>query len=190
MTLLVIQPDDNPGTTTLETSDPAIISAELNKRGVKFEQWNAGANIEVDADSDAVLAAYASDVQRLGEQGYDTVDVLRLNPDPADPEWTQKALGARGKFLSEHTHDDDEVRFFVEGKGCFYLRIDGEILMTVCEKNDLIWVPAGTNHWFDMGTEPDFVVIRFFRIPEGWVGNFTGDSISESFPTLDELVAV
>ncbi len=120
MTLLVIQPDDNPGAATLKTSDPAVISAELSKRGVKFEQWHAGATIEPDADSNAVLIAYVNDVQRLGEQGYDTVDVLRLNPDPDDPEWNQKALGARGKFLLEHTHDDDEVRYFVEGKGCFY----------------------------------------------------------------------
>lgn len=189
MTLLVIQPDDNPGTTTLETSDAEVISDELNRRGVKFEQWHAGAKIEPNADSDAVLAAYASDVGRLGKQGYNTVDVLRLSPNPADPEWRQQASAARDKFLSEHTHDDDEVRFFVEGKGCFYLRVDGEILMTVCEKNDLIWVPSGIAHWFDMGAEPDFVVIRFFKIPEGWVGHFTGNSISESFPTLDELVA-
>jgi 1,2-dihydroxy-3-keto-5-methylthiopentene dioxygenase len=50
-------------------------------------------------------------------------------------------------------------------------------------------VPAGTRHWFDMGTTPDFVAIRFFEREDGWIGDFTGDAIGQRFPSLDQLVA-
>ncbi len=56
----------------------------------------------------------------------------------------------------------------------------------LCEKNDLISVPAGTKHWFDMGEEPHFVAIRLFNNPEGWVAKFTGDAIAKSSPGLED----
>ena len=188
MTTLVIHPDTDPGTTTLRTDDADEIVSQLGRRGVRYERWTASTELPPDADQDAVLAAYAADVDRLRAEGYGTVDVARLVPDHGDPEWPTRAAGAREKFLAEHTHDDDEVRFFVEGKGAFYLRIDGEVLIVVCEAGDLLSVPAGTTHWFDMGTDPQFAAIRFFRIPEGWVGNFTGSDIASEFETFDELV--
>lgn len=189
MTALTIQPDTSPDTTTLKTIDFNEIQKQLNQRGVRLERWQANATLPPDADSDAVLAAYAEDVETLRKEGFTTVDVVRLVPDPTDPQWKDKAQGARAKFLSEHTHDDDEVRFFIEGSGAFYLRIDGEVLSVVCEAGDLICVPAGTTHWFDMGTQPHFAAIRFFKIAEGWVGHFTGDDISERFASYDTLVA-
>lgn len=188
MTTLLIHPDTDPATTTLRTDDGDVITTELGRRGVRYERWSAATELPADAGDDDVLAAYAADVDRLRAEGYDTVDVARLVPAPDDPAWPETAAGARQKFLAEHTHDDDEVRFFVEGKGAFYLRIDGEVLIVVCEAGDLISVPAGTTHWFDMGTEPHFAAIRFFKVPEGWVGNFTGSDIAAGFETFDELV--
>jgi len=42
---------------------------------------------------------------------------------------------------------------------------------------------------FDMGEHPDFKCIRFFTVPDGWVGNFTGSDIAGRFPTFDEHLA-
>jgi len=70
-----------------------------------------------------------------------------------------------------------------------YLHLEPEVFALVCEGGDVLSVPAGTRHWFDMGSEPDFVAIRFFEQEDGWVGDFTGDAIGERFPTLDQLVA-
>jgi 1,2-dihydroxy-3-keto-5-methylthiopentene dioxygenase len=95
----------------------------------------------------------------------------------------------RQKFLSEHTHADFEVRFFVEGSGLFYLHVGDKVYTLLCEKGDLISVPANTTHWFDMGTKPYFKCIRFFTTPEGWVGNFTGSEIAKQFPDFDQYVA-
>ena len=80
---------------------------------------------------------------------------------------------------------EDEVRFFVEGCGLFVLHIGSEVLSVLCERGDLMWVPAGTRHWFDMGSQPRFCAVRWFNNPEGWVAQYTGSSIAQRFPRLD-----
>ncbi|THD09958.1 1,2-dihydroxy-3-keto-5-methylthiopentene dioxygenase, partial [Rhodanobacter lindaniclasticus] len=114
----------------------------------------------------------------MGEAGYQAVDVISLAPDHPD----RAAL--RQKFLSEHTHSEDEVRFFVAGSGQFTLHLGDKVYDVLCEKGDLIGVPDGTRHWFDMSESPCFVAIRLFTNKEGWVANFTGDDIATRFPRM------
>lgn len=161
-------------------SQPADIAASLATAGVRFEQWYAGAAVRAGDDSAAVLSAYDQDIQRLiSEEGYQTVDVISLNASNPD----KAAL--RQKFLSEHTHSEDEVRFFVDGQGLFSLHIQGKVYEVLCEKGDLISVPANTPHWFDMGPEPSLVAIRFFNNQEGWVAHYTGSDIAEQYSRLE-----
>jgi 1,2-dihydroxy-3-keto-5-methylthiopentene dioxygenase len=189
MTLLQIMPADEPAVVELRTDDTEKIAAELAAIGVEFDRWTADVELADDANSDAVLAAYRADVDRLIEKGgFRLVDVVRLKPNDDDPEWPAKAAAARTKFLDEHTHDEDEVRFFVEGTGCFYLHVAGKVYAVVCGAGDLLSVPRGTTHWFDMGERPYFAAIRFFEEEDGWVGNFTKDTIASRFPTLDALL--
>jgi 1,2-dihydroxy-3-keto-5-methylthiopentene dioxygenase len=189
MTKLIVLPENDAATTLVETTEAAEIARVLADVGVRFEQWVAEVPLAAGASQDEVLATYRADVDRLAaEGGYVTVDVVGLHGDPADPTWPAKAAEARGKFLAEHTHADDEVRFFVEGRGAFYLRLDGRVHVVCCEAGDLLSVPASTRHWFDMGTKPGFVAIRFFREPDGWVGNFTGDDLATRFPAFDDVV--
>jgi len=158
----------------------AAIAAELARVGVRFEQWEASQPIAPGASQDEVIAAYRGDIDRLmGEAGYQAVDVISLTPDHPD------RATLRQKFLSEHTHSEDEVRFFVAGSGQFTLHVDGKIYDVLCEKGDLIGVPDGTRHWFDMSESPYFVAIRLFTNKDGWVANFTGDEIASRFPRMD-----
>jgi len=184
MTQLTVYPDTDPDTVLLDTRDGAAIAASLAEIGVAFERWAAPHELGEDADQAAVLAAYDAQVKRLmDEGGYKSADVVRVKPDNPDRE------ALRQKFLAEHTHDDDEVRFFVEGAGAFYLRKGGKVFRVVCERNDLISVPAGTTHWFDTGPRPHFCAIRIFTSPEGWVGHFTGDDIATRFPKFEGAAA-
>ncbi len=169
---------------TLQTlRDHPSIAAALDELGVQFERWEANRPLAEDAGQEEVLEAYRADVDKLNEQyGFQSVDVVALGPDHP-----QKAE-MRQKFLAEHTHSDFEVRFFVDGSGLFYLHVADKVYMVLCEKGDLISVPANTTHWFDMGTHPHFKCIRFFTTPDGWVGNFTGSDIATRFPDFDTYV--
>jgi len=166
----------------LRTSDPERIAAELAERGIGFQRWPARHSLPADADQATILAAYAEEVARVQAMGrYPTVDAIRLTPDHPERE------SLRRKFLAEHTHAEDEVRFFVDGQGLFCLHLPGEVLQVLCTSDDWIAVPAGTRHWFDMGPAPRFCALRFFDNPEGWVARFTGDPIAERFPLLDGI---
>lgn len=189
MTLLTVWPDTDPSSELLRTEDADVIAAELAAIGVDFRRWDL-LGLPIGASSDEVLAAYAGPIESyVAEQGFATVDAVALSRTGTDEEWAATAAGARAKFLAEHTHDDDEVRFFVRGAGVFYLRIDGRIHAVLCTAGDLLSVPRDTRHWFDMGTDPDFAAVRFFHVDDGWVGDFTGDDIATRFPDFDTLAA-
>lgn len=180
MSRLTIYPDQSPENSVLDTQDGAVITEKLGALDVRFERWATQDILPADADDAAVLRAYNADIQRLmDENGYQSVDVIRISPDHPQKE------AIRGKFLNEHTHSEDEVRFFVEGSGIFYLRVDGHVYMTLCERGDLISVPTGTKHWFDMSAQPHLTCIRLFTSPDGWVADFTGDGIADHFPKYE-----
>ncbi len=180
MTTLRVFDVARPEAPALETTDAKRIAAELDALGVGFERWHTDQAIESGASADTILAAYADDIARLKrEGGYQTVDVISMVPDHPDKDTL------RHKFLNEHTHSEDEVRFFVDGEGLFSLHIDGRVHEVLCQRGDLIRVPANTTHWFDMGPNPRFTAIRLFNNPEGWVANFTGSDIAARFSRLD-----
>ena len=179
MSELNIYADNSPQVEQTHT-DYATISALLAEQGVRFERWQASVALADDATQADVIAAYRTDIERLmAENGFQSVDVISLTPDHPD-----KAM-LRQKFLNEHTHSEYEVRFFVDGQGLFYLHLGDKVCTVLCEKGDLISVPAGATHWFDMGANPRFKAIRLFTNPEGWVANFTGSDIAAQFPHLE-----
>ncbi|CQR59550.1 1,2-dihydroxy-3-keto-5-methylthiopentene dioxygenase [Streptomyces leeuwenhoekii] len=189
MTVLQIMTDSGRET-LLRTTDPARIGTELAAHGVEFRRWPTDHLLPAAADQDTVLALYRDQVDRLcAQRGFRLVDVARMQPRTDDPDWAAQAAAARRKFLSEHRHSEDEVRFFVEGRGCFYLHLENRVYAVVCEAGDLLSVPAGTKHWYDMGEVPHFCAIRFFEEDDGWVGDFTEDPVAERIPSLDDLMS-
>lgn len=158
-------------------NDGAEIGRRLAAIGVRFERWDAAHALSDNATQDDIISAYQAQVDGLmQEYGFKSVDVVSLNPNHPD----KAAL--RAKFLDEHTHSDFEVRFFVDGQGLFYIHTGGKVYGVLCEKGDLISVPANTPHWFDMGENPHFKCIRLFTTPEGWVAQYTGDAIASGYP--------
>ncbi|MGV8959036.1 MAG: 1,2-dihydroxy-3-keto-5-methylthiopentene dioxygenase [Stenotrophomonas sp.] len=177
MSRLRIFNDTAPDAPLLDSRDGEVIAAELQKIGVTFERWQANQPITAGASQDEVFAAYREDIDRLvAAHGFKSVDVASVPSDHPD------RAAIRQKFLDEHYHKEDEVRFFVAGSGLFTLHVADKIYQVECVKNDLISVPDGLTHWFDMGADPDFVAIRFFTEADGWVGHFTGTDLARRFP--------
>ncbi|WP_419812826.1 1,2-dihydroxy-3-keto-5-methylthiopentene dioxygenase [Bacterioplanoides sp.] len=172
---------NNDMTNLLFASDnKKSIAQKLQALGVRYEQWQTDTTISAGAEPEFVMNAYRKDIDRLvNEEGYQTVDVISLSSD--NPQKAQ----LRQKFLNEHTHSEDEVRFFVAGEGLFTLHIDGKVAEVLCTQGDLISVPANTPHWFDMGPNPNFIAIRLFNNPEGWVANYTGSDIADYYNRLE-----
>jgi 1,2-dihydroxy-3-keto-5-methylthiopentene dioxygenase len=161
-----------------EWHDPQEIKSFLNNRGIFFDQWTCNVLFDDTASQDEILAAYAKDLGPFMKQGgYLTADVISINS------LTENYAAIRSKFLAEHTHSEDEIRFFVDGKGLFWFHLDNEpVFNLLCEKGDLISVPAGTKHWFDAGEINPFVkAIRIFIDTSGWVPDYTNSKVEEHF---------
>ncbi len=177
MSLLTVR-DAKSGALELRAEDGDTIAKALSAIGVRFERWPQAA-IAADAPADAVLAAYKPQLDAfLRDTGAGTADVIKL--DPSHPQ--KDAM--RAKFLSEHTHTEDEVRYFHAGAGNFVLHVGGRVYDAHCTAGDLISVPANVTHWFDAGTEPSFTVLRVFTDTTGWTPHYTGSDMAERFPAI------
>ncbi|MGB0467059.1 MAG: 1,2-dihydroxy-3-keto-5-methylthiopentene dioxygenase [Pontibacterium sp.] len=182
MSQLIVYADHNAALIHHQSEEHDVICHLLADIGVLFERWTAVSEVTVDMSSEQIMAAYQRQIDSLKtKQGYVTVDTISLTADnPMKDELRQK-------FLSEHTHSEDEVRFFVRGEGMFYLHKADRVYQVHCCKGDLISVPANVAHWFDMGPAPDFCAIRLFNNPEGWVAAYTGSDIATLFPKFEGL---
>lgn len=157
------------------------IASTLAEQGVRFDRWQAATKLQPGASTEDIIGAYQAPIDTLmTENGYVSVDVVSLSSD--DPQSAELRAG----LLEEHRFDEDVVRFFVAGRGLFSLHIGDYVYAVLCEKNDLISVPAGTPHWFDMGEHPHFVAIRLFNTPQGCEPNFTGEDTASRFPLLED----
>lgn len=157
------------------------IAATLAEQSVRFERWQAAAPILSGASHEEMIGAYQVQIDQLmTERGYIKVDVVSVTRDQP----LKAELSA--PLLEEHRQDEEVVRFFVAGRGLFYLHIGDYVYAVLCEKNDLISIPAGTPHWFDMGDDPHVVAIRVFNTAQGQVAQPTNASIASHFPRLDD----
>ena len=182
MSRLRIFHEDDPARTLFNSDNREHISLRLEALGIRFEQWPLEDEIASGAEPEAVMGAYQQHIDRLNsEYGFQSMDVVSIAPDHPQRDML------RDKFLHEHTHNEDEIRFFVAGSGLFTMHPHAEVYEVLCTAGDLISVPAGMRHWFDMGPAPDFIAIRFFTRPDGWVGYFTGDPIADRFPRFQSV---
>jgi 1,2-dihydroxy-3-keto-5-methylthiopentene dioxygenase len=189
MTLLTVWNDNDPSTPELQTRDFDTIHDVLAGLGARFSRWELK-ELPENATQEQVLDLYRAEIDAVNaEHGYTLVDVVTIEREDTE-EYRAQADAARQKFLNEHQHDDDEDRFFASGSGVFYLHVGGKVHAVFCEAGDLLSVPKDTTHWFDMGTNPEYVSVRFFHDDDGWVGNFTGSDVSSRFATYDELASV
>ena len=115
MSKLRIYDEDNPNQPRVDTSSGEEIAEHLKQHGVRFERWEASVAVKDEATQEEIVEAYKPQIERLmRENGYKSYDVINMYPDHPQKD------AFRSKFNSEHTHSEDEVRFFVKGKGLFY----------------------------------------------------------------------
>ncbi|WP_296184013.1 1,2-dihydroxy-3-keto-5-methylthiopentene dioxygenase [Pseudomonas sp. UBA1879] len=157
------------------------IASTLAEQGVVFERLPAITPVSAGATHEEVVAAYREPVSQLmNERGLVSSAVISV-----DERHPQKAE-LRAGFLDEHRHEANEVRFFVAGRGLCSFHVGDYVYTVLCEKNDLISIPAGTCQWFDIGEQPRVVVVRLFDTPDGQHAKMTEATIAGQFPNLDD----
>jgi 1,2-dihydroxy-3-keto-5-methylthiopentene dioxygenase len=173
MALLKIPEEDK------SLTEQAEVTAFLAVRGIEYERLGAMPTPE-DASADALLTAYSGKIDDLKARGgYVTADVIDVNAETPGLDAMLK------KFSSEHWHDEDEVRLIVEGRGLFHIHPPGQPVFAIeVEAGDLIRVPRGTHHWFDLCGEKRIRAIRLFQDKSGWTPHYTESGVDAKFQPL------
>jgi len=153
------------------------IAAYLNLHGIDYERWTPAHPVAADAPPEEILRAYAKEIDELKARGgYVTADVIDVNPD------TQGLEAMLKKFSSEHWHDEDEVRFIIAGHGLFHIHTKaGPVIAIEVEAGDLIRVPRGTWHWFNLCADRRIRAIRLFQDMAGWTPIYTESGVDQRF---------
>ncbi len=165
----------------VKISFPTQIKSFLSDRGVFFDQWVCGVELSDEATQEEILEAYKDQLRPFMEKGgYKVADVISIN------KGTENYLEIRNKFLAEHIHTEDEIRFFIAGKGLFWFHMEDQpVFNLLCEQGDLISVPAGCKHWFDAGIENPYVrCIRIFTETSGWTPHYTEENSQKEFENI------
>jgi 1,2-dihydroxy-3-keto-5-methylthiopentene dioxygenase len=145
--------------------------------GIEYQRWELPADVSADASADQILSAHAPQIDELKRRGgYVTADVIDVNPDTSGLE------AMLAKFNVEHRHDEDEVRYIVAGRGLFHIHPQtGPIVALEVEAGDLIRVPRGTRHWFDLCDERRIRAIRLFQDVSGWTPHYTNSGVDRGY---------
>jgi 1,2-dihydroxy-3-keto-5-methylthiopentene dioxygenase len=160
--------------------DKARVTAFLKTMDIEYEQVSPDVKLNPGAPAAEVLAAYRTKIEELNVKGgYVTADVIDVFPD------TPNLDAMLNKFSSEHWHDEDEVRFIIEGRGLFHIHPPkGPVFAIEVEAGDLIRVPRGTHHWFDLCSDRRIRAIRLFQDTSGWTPHYTKSGVDARFQPM------
>jgi 1,2-dihydroxy-3-keto-5-methylthiopentene dioxygenase len=165
-------PDQN-----MRLTDVAAIKDRLAKIGIDYERWETIKDVSAEASDSEILEAYSDEIESLkAKGGYVTADVINVVP-------TTPGLDEMlSKFNKEHWHDEDEVRFIVKGHGLFHIAPKGgDVVSIEMDAGDLIRVPRGTLHWFDLCGDRTVRAIRLFQDVTGWTPHYTGSGVDARY---------
>jgi 1,2-dihydroxy-3-keto-5-methylthiopentene dioxygenase len=158
-------------------SDPDAVTEYLAGVGIEYEIWTPSHSIAPNAPADEILSAYQEEIRKLKARGrYVTADVIDVNPR------TPGLEAMLEKFQREHWHDEDEVRFVIHGRGLFNIRPRiGPVVAIEVQAGDLIRVPRGTWHWFNLCSNREIRAIRLFQDLAGWTPQYIGSSEEQRY---------
>lgn len=157
--------------------EPDEIRDFLAAIGIDYERWQPAAEMPRDASAEQILRAYAGQIDQLRARGgYVTADVIDVGPE------TPGLDAMLARFSTEHWHDEDEVRYIVAGRGLFHVHPQkGPVVAIEVEGGDLIRVPRGTHHWFDLCVEKRIRAIRLFQDTAGWTPHYTNSAVDRNY---------
>jgi len=166
--------------TSRRITDAAEIKTFLADHGIAYDVWPLEDRVDPAAPAEQILAAYEPEISELKARGgFVTADVVDVYPE------TPGLEAMLEKFSKEHTHTEDEVRFILQGSGVFHINPgDRPVFGIEVHAGDLISVPLGTRHWFDLCGDRRIRAIRLFQDTSGWTPHYIADGVHDAYEPL------
>lgn len=146
----------------------------------KREDHFSGEELSVEQLKNIGVLAYhfdnMDDVDALAkERDYVSRDVIEITPEKmGGQEIYDEKLRI---FYAEHLHEDEEIRYILDGEGFFDVRERNDRWVRCkLEKGDLMILPAGIYHRFTLSTQDYIKALRLFREEPKWIAHNRPDA--------------
>ncbi len=161
-------------------NDTAAIRDYLAPHGIWYERWPLEERVDPNAPSEEILKAYDPEIKSLMKRGgYVVADVVNITHE------TPNLEALLDRFRKEHTHSEDEVRFILRGNGLFHVHPEsGPVYAIEVTAGDMINVPKGTKHWFDLCKDKTIRAIRLFQETSGWTPEYIENGVQGQYAPL------
>ena len=152
----------------------------LKPHGIWYEHWPVEERLPAEPTNEQILEEFAPEIESLKHRGgFVTADVINVNNE------TPNLDAMLAKFDKEHTHSEDEVRFTVAGRGLFHIHPEqGPVFAVEVEAGDLINVPQGTKHWFNLCEDRAIRCIRLFEDMAGWTPHYIDQGVHADYQPI------
>lgn len=157
------------------------IASTLAAVGVQFTQLPVAVPVQAGSAVEEVIAACRVQLDQLmSEQGFASFDVLSQRTEPRYQHGPRTSLPTAQRYGVAHLH------YCLAGRGLLCLHIDDYVYALLCEKNDLVHLPAATLHWFDTGEQPRVTLLRLFDSAQLPLAEPADDALVASIAGLDD----
>ncbi|KAL7271964.1 1,2-dihydroxy-3-keto-5-methylthiopentene dioxygenase [Rhizina undulata] len=157
-----------------------------------YEYDNTSADQREDHDSGIEVSI--ADLEKIGVLAYHFDDLESVNKLAVDRSYKNRdeitvspaAMGAVYEdkvkmFFQEHLHEDEEIRYILDGEGFFDVRTkDDRWIRIRMVKGDMIILPAGIYHRFTTDNKNYIKALRLFRDEPKWTPLNRGPEVDEN----------
>jgi len=155
------------------------IASTLSAVGIDYRQLELPAALRPGCEQAEFGAAYGLWLQAfMGKEGDVQQELFNLQRNHP------QKLELRARYLDEQVQSSASTWLFLGGFAQLSVHLDGYVYVLQGERGDLLTLPAGTRHWFDLGEEPHVLAVRLS--PSEDKPERTGDDIASRFPRLGD----
>lgn len=156
------------------------------KEGDQRDPHDSGQAVSLeDLDKLGVLYYHHDDMESVDkiaeERGYVNRDVINITPEGLGGQeiYEQKLK----TFYAEHLHEDEEIRYILDGEGYFDVRHkdDENWIRIEMTKGDLIILPSGIYHRFTLSNKDYIKAMRLFQAEPKWIAYNRPDADSNPY---------